>query len=82
MQELNGTVGESISESVEFPLLTLRSLSAITQLVPFFQTLCCSFSGSGHSLQPPADYPPRSSSRVLQQLELITEEEFLDGLDS
>ncbi|XP_072542477.1 protein DOP1B isoform X2 [Salminus brasiliensis] len=80
--ELNGTVGESILESVEFPLLTLRSLSSITQLVPFFQTLCCSFNGSGCSPQPPADYPPRSPSRVLQQLELITEGEFLDGLDS
>ncbi|XP_017562051.1 protein dopey-2 isoform X1 [Pygocentrus nattereri] len=80
--ELNGTVGESISECVEFPLLALRSLSSITQLVPFFQTLCCSFSCSDHSPQPTADYPPPSSSRVLQQLELITEGEFLDGLDS
>uniref|UniRef100_A0A8B9GLQ4 DOP1 leucine zipper like protein B n=1 Tax=Astyanax mexicanus TaxID=7994 RepID=A0A8B9GLQ4_ASTMX len=80
--ELNGTVGESTLESIEFPLLTLRSLSSITQLVPFFQTLCSSFSGSGHSPQPPADYPPPSSRRVLQQLELITEGEFLDGLDS
>uniref|UniRef100_A0AAR2L0S7 Dopey N-terminal domain-containing protein n=1 Tax=Pygocentrus nattereri TaxID=42514 RepID=A0AAR2L0S7_PYGNA len=67
---------------VEFPLLALRSLSSITQLVPFFQTLCCSFSCSDHSPQPTADYPPPSSSRVLQQLELITEGEFLDGLDS
>ncbi|XP_066542058.1 protein dopey-2 [Hoplias malabaricus] len=80
--ELNGTVGESISECVEFPLLTLRSLSSITQLVPFFQTLCSSFSGSGHYPHPPADYPCPNSNRVLQRLELITEEEFLDGLDS
>lgn len=81
-QELNGTVGESESECMEFPLLTFRSLSSITQLVPFFQTLCCSFCSSTPSPHPPADYPPSSADRVLQSLELITEEEFLDGMDS
>ncbi|XP_060732022.1 protein dopey-2 isoform X2 [Tachysurus vachellii] len=80
--ELNGTVGESESERMEFPLLTFHSLSSIMQLVPFFQTLCCSFCISTPSPHPPAEYPPSSADRVLQRLELITEQEFLDGMDS
>ncbi|XP_053090273.1 protein dopey-2 isoform X2 [Pangasianodon hypophthalmus] len=80
--ELNGTVGESESECMEFPLLTFHSLSSITQLVPFFQTLCCTFCSSTPSPHPPAEYPPSSADRVLQRLELITEEEFLDGMES
>ncbi|XP_058248197.1 protein dopey-2 isoform X2 [Hemibagrus wyckioides] len=80
--ELNGTVGESESECMEFPLLTFHSLSSITQLVPFFQTLCCSFCSLTHCPHPPAEYPPPSADRVLQRLELITEQEFLDGMDS
>lgn len=81
-QELNGTVGESESDCMEFPLLTFHSISSITQLVPFFQTLCCCFCSSTPSPYPPAEYPPSSADRVLQRLELITEEEFLDGMDS
>ncbi len=66
-----------------FPLLTLRSLCSIVDLVPFFSTLCCSFNGS--STYPPhyaADYPPPSSDQVMKRLEHIIEGEFLDGLDS
>ncbi|XP_060785440.1 protein dopey-2 isoform X3 [Neoarius graeffei] len=80
--ELNGTVGESESDCMEFPLLTFHSISSITQLMPFFQTLCCCFCSSTPSPYPPAEYPPSSADRVLQRLELITEEEFLDGMDS
>ncbi|KAM9486365.1 protein DOP1B isoform 2-T2 [Clarias gariepinus] len=80
--ELNGTVGESASECMEFPLLNFHSLSSITQLVPFLQTLCCSFCSSTPFPHPPAEYPPSSADRVLQRLEHITEEEFLDGMDS
>ncbi|XP_017325079.2 protein dopey-2 isoform X2 [Ictalurus punctatus] len=80
--ELNGTAGESESEPTEFPLLPFYSLSSITQLVPFFQTLCCSFCSSTPSPHPPAEYPPSNADRVLQRLEGITEEEFLDGMDS
>ncbi|KAA0715639.1 Protein dopey-2 [Triplophysa tibetana] len=83
--ELNGTVGESSTDRVEFPLLTLRSLSSIVDLVPFFNTLCCSFTSSS-SLSAPlprytADYPPPSSHRVMKRLEQIIEGEFLDGMD-
>ncbi|XP_051564848.1 protein dopey-2-like [Myxocyprinus asiaticus] len=84
--ELNGTAGESSTDRVEFPLLTLRSLSSIVDLVPFFSTLCCSFNGSScpsmllsHSA---ADYPPSSRERVMKHLEHIITGEFLDGMDS
>lgn len=86
VQELNGTVGESSTDRVEFPLLTLRSLSSIVDLVPFFNTLCCSFTSS-ISISTPlpqntADYPPPNSDRVMKHLENIIEGEFLDGMDS
>ncbi|XP_051761489.1 protein dopey-2 [Ctenopharyngodon idella] len=81
--ELNGTVGESSTDRVEFPLLTLRSLCSIVDLVPFFSTLCCSFNGSpAHLPHYAADYPPPSSDQVMKRLEHIIEGEFLDGMDS
>ncbi|XP_059895232.1 protein dopey-2 isoform X2 [Gadus macrocephalus] len=97
----NGLVEESCTEPLEFPLLRQRSLPSITHLVPFFQTLCCSFQGpsaqgpsaQGPSAQGPsaqgaarsqpiADYPAASSDGVLKRLEAITEEEFLDPMES
>ncbi|XP_076015275.1 protein DOP1B-like [Genypterus blacodes] len=87
----NGLSEESSTEHLEFPLLTQSSLSSITQLVPFLSTLCCSFQGpplSSPSLKHPlphhpvVDYPAASSDRVLKKLEHITEEEFLDSMES
>uniref|UniRef100_A0A8C5CAJ6 DOP1 leucine zipper like protein B n=1 Tax=Gadus morhua TaxID=8049 RepID=A0A8C5CAJ6_GADMO len=78
--------GESCTESLEFPLLRQHSLPSITHLVPFFQTLCCSFQGPSAQgaarSQPIADYPAASSDGVLKRLEAITEEEFLDPMES
>ncbi|XP_071783130.1 protein DOP1B [Centroberyx gerrardi] len=88
---LNGLSEESSTERLEFPLLTQRSLSSITQLVPFFRTLCCSFQAPpllspslGHPAphRPVADYPAASADTVLRRLEHITEEEFLDTVES
>ncbi|XP_029314553.1 protein dopey-2 [Cottoperca gobio] len=84
---LNGLSEESSTEHLEFPLLTQRSLSSITQLLPFLRTLCCSFQGpSPHSHSKPhfpvADYPAASAQAVLKKLEYITEEEFLDSMES
>uniref|UniRef100_A0A667WW21 DOP1 leucine zipper like protein B n=1 Tax=Myripristis murdjan TaxID=586833 RepID=A0A667WW21_9TELE len=81
----------SSTEHLEFPLLTQHSLSSITQLMPFLRTLCCSFQGpSLHSPSPDhptphrpvADYPATSADTVLRRLEHITEEEFLDSMES
>ncbi|XP_018558613.1 protein dopey-2 isoform X3 [Lates calcarifer] len=80
---LNGLSEESSTEHLEFPLLTQRSLSSITQLLPFLRTLCCSFQGPPlvpHC--PVADYPAASSDTVLRKLEHIIEEEFLDPMES
>ncbi|XP_067372078.1 protein dopey-2 isoform X2 [Channa argus] len=84
---LNGLSEESSTEHLEFPLLTQRSVSSITQLLPFLRTLCCSFQGPASSSLPMphfpvADYPPASSVIVLRRLEHIIEEEFLDSMES
>ncbi|XP_072253031.1 protein DOP1B [Leuresthes tenuis] len=84
---LNGLSEESSTEHLEFPLLTQRSLSSITQLLPFLRILCCSFMGPPTSSQPSphfpvADYPAPSSHTVLRRLESIIEEEFLDSMES
>uniref|UniRef100_A0A8C7CH99 DOP1 leucine zipper like protein B n=1 Tax=Oncorhynchus kisutch TaxID=8019 RepID=A0A8C7CH99_ONCKI len=75
----------SSTERLEIPLLTHRSLSSITQLVPFLHTLCCSFQGTPPSSPadyPVADYPTASAHQVLKRLEHITEGEFLDSMES
>lgn len=86
-QTSNGLSEESSTEHLEFPLLTQRSLRSITQLLPFLRTLCCSFQGPppyGDPMPhcPVADYPAASTETVLKKLELITEEEFLDSMES
>lgn len=84
---LNGLSEESSTEYLEFPLLTQHSLSSITELLPFLRILCCSFQGPppySDSMRhfPVADYPASCSDTVLKRLEQITEEEFLDSLES
>ncbi len=73
-QTMNGLSEESPTEHLEFPLLTQRSLSSITQLLPFFRTLCCSFQGPPLDTNPVphftvANYPAASAEEVLKKLE-------------
>lgn len=82
---LNGLSEESSTERLEFPLLSRRFLTSITQLAPFLHTLCCSFQGTSPSSPPDypvTDYPAVSADQVLKRLEHITEEEFLDSMES
>ncbi|XP_028291637.1 protein dopey-2 [Gouania willdenowi] len=85
---MNEASDESSTDCLEFPLLTQHSLSSITQLVPFLRTLSFSFQGSPPGSQPVlrhvpvADYPAVSSEAVLKRIEKITEEEFLDTMES
>ncbi|XP_061647878.1 protein dopey-2 isoform X2 [Phyllopteryx taeniolatus] len=84
---LNGLSEESATEQLEFPLLTQCSLSSITHLLPFLFTLCCSFQGPpthSHPTPPPqvVDYPAASTDAVLDRLERIVEEEFLDDMEN
>lgn len=87
LQVLNGLTEESTTERLEFPLLTQHSLVSLTQLVPFLYTICCSFQGPPPFSEPMphfpvAEYPASSSETVLRRLEKITEEEFLDSIES
>uniref|UniRef100_A0A673XE69 DOP1 leucine zipper like protein B n=1 Tax=Salmo trutta TaxID=8032 RepID=A0A673XE69_SALTR len=85
LEALHQRYGESSTERLEFPLLTHRFLTSITQLAPFLHTLCCSFQGTSPSSPPDypvTDYPAVSADQVLKRLEHITEEEFLDSMES
>uniref|UniRef100_A0A4W5NVW3 DOP1 leucine zipper like protein B n=1 Tax=Hucho hucho TaxID=62062 RepID=A0A4W5NVW3_9TELE len=85
LDALHQRYGESSTERLEFPLLTRRFLTSITQLTPFLHTLCCSFQGTSPSSPPDypvTDYPAASTDQVLKRLEHITEEEFLDSMES
>ncbi|XP_061697346.1 protein dopey-2 isoform X2 [Syngnathoides biaculeatus] len=80
----NGLNEESSTEQPKFPLLTQCSLSSITHLLPFLSTLCCSFHGPPTQSHPPVqvDYPAGNTDVVLDRLERIVEEEFLDDMDN
>uniref|UniRef100_A0A8C3G3C1 DOP1 leucine zipper like protein B n=1 Tax=Cyclopterus lumpus TaxID=8103 RepID=A0A8C3G3C1_CYCLU len=87
LERIQQRYGESSTEPLEFPLLTQSSLSSITQLWPFLRTLSCSFQSPPPDSQPishlpVADYPAASADTVLKKLEYITEEEFLDSMES
>ncbi|NXQ64829.1 DOP2 protein, partial [Anthoscopus minutus] len=80
---------EGIPRNPKFPLLTLHSVSSITQLMPFFQTLCWAFTARGSDSQnshPSAaasmDSPGSNSIRILQQLEDSVECDFLENMES
>ncbi|XP_050188714.1 protein dopey-2 isoform X1 [Myiozetetes cayanensis] len=79
---------EGIPKRHRFPLLTLRSVSSITQLVPFFHTLCRAFtanSGQSQNSHPsPAvsmDFAGSNSTKILQQLEDSVECDFLENME-
>uniref|UniRef100_A0A8C6JEK1 DOP2 protein n=1 Tax=Melopsittacus undulatus TaxID=13146 RepID=A0A8C6JEK1_MELUD len=85
--ETNNT--ERISKKHKFPLLNFRSISSITQLMPFFKTLCCAFTTNRSESQnshtpasPPVDSVGSNGIKVLQQLEENVECDFLENMES
>ncbi|KAK2522036.1 protein dopey-2 isoform X2 [Columba livia] len=85
--ETNNT--EAISKKHKHPLLNCRSISSITQLMPFFKTLCCAFTGNGSESQNShtaaslsVDYVNSNSIKILQQLEESVECDFLENMES
>uniref|UniRef100_A0A8C3TW53 DOP1 leucine zipper like protein B n=1 Tax=Catharus ustulatus TaxID=91951 RepID=A0A8C3TW53_CATUS len=80
----------TLNRCPKFPLLSLHSVSSITQLIPFFQTLCWAFTAHGSDSQnchssaaSSVDSPGSSSSpRILQQLEDSVQWDFLENLES
>ncbi|NXB98670.1 DOP2 protein, partial [Orthonyx spaldingii] len=78
---------EGIPRNARFPLLSLRSVSSITQLLPFFQTLCWAFTAHGSDSQNshpsvPVDSAGSNGIRILQQLEASVECDFLENMES
>uniref|UniRef100_A0A8B9G3E2 DOP1 leucine zipper like protein B n=1 Tax=Amazona collaria TaxID=241587 RepID=A0A8B9G3E2_9PSIT len=80
---------ERISKKHKFPLLNFRSISSITQLMPFFKTLCCAFTTNRSESQnshtpppPPVNYVGCNGIKVLQQLEENVECDFLENMES
>ncbi|XP_077150008.1 protein DOP1B isoform X1 [Ranitomeya variabilis] len=75
-------------KKTEFPLLSLRSISKITQLMPFFRTLSFVFKAKGRGLgQTPdvdvsVEYPVEDTTRVLRELEENVESDFLESMSS
>ncbi|KAJ7427747.1 hypothetical protein WISP_04234 [Willisornis vidua] len=79
---------EGIPKRPRFPLLSLRSISSITQLMPFFQTLCWAFTATRSESQNSHPSPAASmdsvgsSTKILQQLEDSVECDFLENMES
>ncbi|XP_027586958.2 protein dopey-2 isoform X2 [Pipra filicauda] len=81
---------EGIPKKHRFPLLTLRSVSSITQLMPFFQTLCWAFTANRSQSQNSHPSPAvsldcvgsSSTPKILQQLEDSVECDFLENMES
>uniref|UniRef100_A0A452V495 DOP1 leucine zipper like protein B n=1 Tax=Ursus maritimus TaxID=29073 RepID=A0A452V495_URSMA len=83
-----GEIGISfeITMKNEFPLLRQHSVSSISQLIPFFQTLNCAFKTQSKlpaDMQGPpvVECPVTDSPRVLKQLEECVEYDFLEHLE-
>uniref|UniRef100_A0A674KAJ2 Uncharacterized protein n=1 Tax=Terrapene triunguis TaxID=2587831 RepID=A0A674KAJ2_9SAUR len=79
----------SDKEKCDYPLLNLRSISSITQLMPFFRTLSCAFKAQGNRSQNAqssaslsVEYSLGNSTRILKQLEESVECDFLENLES
>ncbi|XP_062454762.1 protein dopey-2 isoform X2 [Rhea pennata] len=86
-RETNNT--ERTSKRHKFPLLDFHSISSITQLVPFFKTLCCAFTAKGSEPQNSqtsasfsVDYLGSNGIKILQRLEESVECDFLENMES
>ncbi|XP_071609571.1 protein DOP1B isoform X4 [Heliangelus exortis] len=80
---------EGISKKHKCPLLNFTSISSITQLMPFFNTLCCAFTAkrresqnSHTSASLSLDFVGSNGIKILQQLEESVECDFLENMDS
>ncbi|NXP05307.1 DOP2 protein, partial [Thinocorus orbignyianus] len=80
---------EGISKKHKCPLLNFRSISSITQLMPFFKTLCCAVTANRNKSQNShtspslsVDYVGSNGIKILQQLEESVECDFLENMES
>ncbi|CAI5772580.1 Dopey_N domain-containing protein [Podarcis lilfordi] len=83
------TTNERATKHYSFPLLDLRSISSITQLMPFFRILSCAFkTESSKALNTRSskdfklDCPTGSGTRTLKLLEECVEHDFIENMES
>ncbi|XP_020645047.3 protein DOP1B [Pogona vitticeps] len=82
-------ISERTAQNYTFPLLDLRSISHITQLMPFFRILSCAFKmESNRSLNTnnvkylKMDSPMGGSAKTLRLLEECVERDFIENMES
>lgn len=80
---------ERITKHYDFPLLDLRSISNITQLIPFFRILSRAFKTEGdkpQNMHNPTclkmDYLVGGGPRTLKLLEEYVERDFIENMES
>ncbi|XP_026556320.1 protein dopey-2 isoform X2 [Pseudonaja textilis] len=76
------------TKNCDFPLLDLHSISNITQLIPFFNTLNSAFKtqsgrllNTGNFKSFKSTYPISSGTRILKLLEEYVENDFIDNME-
>ncbi|XP_058042848.1 protein dopey-2 isoform X2 [Ahaetulla prasina] len=82
-------ISDEATKNCDFPLLDLHSVTNITQLIPFFNTLNSAFkSQSGRLLNTRNSksfkntYPTSSGTRTLKLLEEYVERDFIDNMEN
>ncbi|KAG8136533.1 hypothetical protein E2320_005109 [Naja naja] len=82
-------ISDEPTKNCDFPLLDLHSISNITQLIPFFNTLNSAFkTQSGRLLNTrnfksfKNTYPTSSGTRILKLLEEYVERDFIDNMEN
>ncbi|ETE65854.1 Protein dopey-2, partial [Ophiophagus hannah] len=82
-------INDEPTKNCDFPLLDLHSISNITQLIPFFNTLNSAFkTQSGRLLNTrnfksfKNTYPTSSGTRILKLLEEYVERDFIDNMEN
>ncbi|KAM3837699.1 protein DOP1B isoform 2-T2 [Vipera latastei] len=82
-------INDEATKNCDFPLLDLHSVSNITQLIPFFNTLNSAFKTQGGRLLSTHNsktfknsYPNTSGTRILKLLEEYVERDFIDNMEN
>ncbi|XP_026519997.1 protein dopey-2 isoform X1 [Notechis scutatus] len=82
-------INDEPTKKCDFPLLDLHSISNITQLIPFFNTLNSAFKtqsgrllNTGNFKSFKSTYPTSSGTRILKLLEEYVERDFIDNMEN
>ncbi|KAL7983595.1 hypothetical protein Chor_000471 [Crotalus horridus] len=87
--EIEQNISDEATKNCDFPLLDFHSVSNITQLIPFFNTLNSAFKTQGGRLPSTHNsksfkntYPNTSGTRILKLLEEYVERDFIDNMEN